>query len=145
MAEIKNVSPEETAELMKQGAVYVDVRSEPEFEAGHVPGSLNVPLLHRGPSGMVPNPEFMEVMQKSFGTGEKLVIGCRTGQRSLRAGEMLIAAGYGDVSNLGPGFEGKKDAFGRAIPGWKTLGLPVEDGRRAGQCYADVKERRKPG
>ncbi|HEY3253455.1 MAG TPA: rhodanese-like domain-containing protein, partial [Polyangiaceae bacterium] len=46
VAEIKPVTPEEAAELLSQGHVYVDVRSEPEFEAGHPAGALNVPLLN---------------------------------------------------------------------------------------------------
>lgn len=138
---VKSVSPEETAQLMQEGAVYVDVRSEPEFEAGHPPGSFNVPLLHAGPMGMTPNPEFMEVMTRAFGKNEKLVMGCRSGQRSLRAAEMLLAAGYSDVANLHTGWEGSRDHFGRLTPGWRPAGLPVETGRPAGFCYADAKSR----
>lgn len=138
---VKSVSPQETQELLEAGAVYVDVRSEPEFEAGHVPGSFNVPLLHMGPAGMVPNPEFMEVMQRAFGKNEKLVMGCRSGQRSLRAAEMLLSVGYTDVANLFTGWEGSRDHFGRLTPGWRPAGLPVEAGTPAGQCYADAKNR----
>ena len=141
MAEVKRISLEETAELLKRGAIYVDVRSEPEYEAGHVFGSLNVSFLHRDPSGMVPNPEFLEVMQNAFGKSEKLVMGCRSGNRSQRAAEMLISAGYSDISNLTTGFEATRDAFGRTLPGWKNLGLPVEIGKPGGQAYADVKTR----
>jgi rhodanese-related sulfurtransferase len=141
LASVKPVSPAETQELLQHGAVYVDVRSEPEYEAGHVPGSLNVPLMHLGPGGMVPNPEFLEVMQSAFGKAEKLVMGCRSGNRSQRAAEMLIGAGYSDVSNLTTGFEATRDAFGRTLAGWKNLGLPVESGKPAGQAYTDVKTR----
>nr|HMR05909.1 rhodanese-like domain-containing protein [Polyangiaceae bacterium] len=90
MADIKGVSPEEAVKLMEDGWQYVDVRSVPEFEAGHVPGSLNVPLLNMGPGGMQPNPDFMAVMQASFDTGAKLLLGCRSGGRSRRAAEMLV-------------------------------------------------------
>jgi rhodanese-related sulfurtransferase len=68
VAQIRTVTPEEAAALLAEGYVYVDVRSEPEFEAGHVPGALNVPLLHQGPGGMSANPEFLSVMQQAFGT-----------------------------------------------------------------------------
>ena len=34
-----------------------DLRSEPEFEKGHPAGALNVPISHRGPAGLVPNPD----------------------------------------------------------------------------------------
>ncbi len=142
MAEIKGVTPQEVVEMLKDGYVYVDVRSEPEFEAGHVPGSLNVPLLHMGPGGMTPNPEFMQVMQQAFAKDEKLIIGCRSGGRSRRAAEMLLGVGYVDVADLLPGWEGSRDPFGRATPGYSKLGLPVEQGAPEGQRYADVKTRK---
>jgi len=129
---------------MEQGHIYVDVRSVPEFEAGHVPGSFNVPLHHASPGGMVPNPEFLEVMSKAFGKDEKLVMGCRSGARSQRAAEILVAAGYTSVANLLTGFDGTRDNFGRTIPGWSRVGLPVETGIPAGQGYEDAKQR-KPG
>jgi rhodanese-related sulfurtransferase len=145
VTEIKQVSPEETVELMKEGHVYVDVRTVPEYEAGHVPGSLNVPLHLPGPGGMVPNPEFLEVMQSSFGKDERLVMGCRSGQRSMRAGQMLVGAGFSSIVNLATGFDGSRDSFGRATPGWSKVGLPVENGNPAGQRYEDVKQRKPAG
>lgn len=141
MSEIKPVSPEEARALLEQGYTYVDVRSEPEFEEGHVPGALNVPLLHLGPAGMQPNPEFMQVMQAAFGTEEKLIIGCKAGSRSQRAAQMLLSAGYRNLCDLSAGWEACRDAFGRVIPGWSRQGLPVETGKPAGQTYADVKSR----
>lgn len=119
----------------------MDVRSEPEFEAGHPPGAYNVPLLHAGPAGLVPNPEFMDAMSRAFGKNEKLVMGCRSGQRSLRAAEMLLQAGYSDVANLFTGYEGSRDHFGRLTPGWRPAGLPIETGKTPGYCYADAKTR----
>ncbi|MFN6084109.1 MAG: rhodanese-like domain-containing protein, partial [Fluviicola sp.] len=32
------------SELIKQGAVIVDVRSKGEFAGGHIKGSINIPL-----------------------------------------------------------------------------------------------------
>ena len=62
---VKRVSPEEAKKLIDdEGYVYVDVRSLPEFEAGHPTGAYNVPLMHQGPAGMTPNPDFMAVMEK---------------------------------------------------------------------------------
>jgi len=138
---IRSVSPEEAAALLAEGYVYVDVRSEPEFEAGHVPGALNVPLLHQGAAGLTPDPEFLAVMQQAFGTGEKLVIGCKAGGRSKKASDQLAQAGFSDLSDMSAGWDGSRDAFGRAVPGWSKLGMPVEPGKPAGQAYADVKQR----
>ncbi len=142
MAETKPVTPSEAAELLSQGHLYVDVRSEPEFEAGHPEGALNVPLLEAGPVGLVENPNFLSVMESAFGKGEPLIIGCKAGGRSKRAAGMLARAGFSQLSDQVAGFDGGKDAFGRALPGWsRTPGLAVGTGKPAGQSYADVKGR----
>jgi rhodanese-related sulfurtransferase len=142
VAEIKPVTPEDAQALVNDaGYVYIDVRTEPEFEQGHPPAALNVPLNHAGPGGMTPNPEFLEVMQAAFGKHEKLVVGCKSGARSRRAAELLARAGFSELADLVSGFEGGRDAFGRALPGWRPQGLPVETGKPAGQGYDDVKSR----
>jgi rhodanese-related sulfurtransferase len=138
---VRSVTPEEAAALLLEGYVYVDVRSEPEFEAGHVPGALNVPINHQGPHGMTPNPEFLSVMQQAFAVGEKLVVGCKAGGRSKRAVEQLAQVGFSELVDMPAGWDGSRDAFGRVTPGWSRQGLPVEQGKSAGQTYADVKQR----
>ncbi len=137
----RSVSPEEASALLAAGYVYVDVRSEPEFEAGHVPGALNVPLLNQGPGGMTPNPEFLAVMQQAFGKAEKMVIGCKAGGRSNKAADQLAQAGFSELTEMSAGWDGSRDAFGRVVPGWSNQGLPVEPGKPQGQAYADVKQR----
>jgi rhodanese-related sulfurtransferase len=139
--EIKPVSPQEAAKLLEDGALYLDVRSEPEFAEGHAPGALNVPLLHQGPAGMVENADFLRVVEGAFAKEERLVVGCKSGGRSRRAAGMLTRAGYTAIFDVVGGFEGGRDAFGRAAPGWRAGGLPVETSQSAGQSYADVKQR----
>lgn len=141
MSESKQVTPEEAQQLISQGHVYVDVRSEPEFEAGHPPGALNVPISNATPAGMTPNPEFLEVMQRAFGKSERIILGCKGGPRSRRAAQQLLAAGFTEIAEMSAGFSGGRDAFGRPQPGWISAGLPVETGKPPGQSYADVKER----
>jgi rhodanese-related sulfurtransferase len=142
VAAIKAVTPEEAAQLQRQGHVYVDVRSEPEFEAGHPEGALNVPLLEAGPVGLVPNPEFLSVVANAFGKDEPLVLGCKAGGRSRKAAELLVQAGFTQIYDQSAGFEGGKDAFGRALPGWNRTALPIGTGKPPGQSYADVKQRK---
>ena len=51
----KRVSPAEAAKLVdEEGYQFIDVRSVPEFDAGHPKGAFNVPLNHAGPAGMTP-------------------------------------------------------------------------------------------
>jgi rhodanese-related sulfurtransferase len=138
---IKSVTPEEAQALLTQGAVYVDVRSEVEFEQGHPPGALNLPIAHLGPGGMTPNPEFLSVVERAFGKNEKLVVGCKAGGRSRKAAEIMVQAGFTDISDMAAGWEGSRDAFGRPLPGWSRRNLPVESGGPSGQRYEDVKLR----
>jgi rhodanese-related sulfurtransferase len=141
MSEHRRVTPEEAQQLIAQGYLYVDVRSVPEFEQGHVPGALNVPLLHSAAGGMQENPEFLSVMERAFDKSEKLLLGCRSGNRSFRAAKMLTAAGFENVTELLTGWEGSRDAFGRPQPGWNKKGLPVETGNPEGQSYEAVQHR----
>jgi rhodanese-related sulfurtransferase len=136
---VKRVKPAEAAGLLQEGWKYVDVRSIPEFEAGHPSGALNVPLLHLQAGGMVPNPEFQAVVQKVFAKDEKLVCGCRSGGRSLRAAEMLLSWGYTNVVDMAGGWEGERDMLGRPIPGWRVSGLPVEL-EAPGRGWEDLKK-----
>jgi len=139
MEPFKRVSVEEAVSLLEQGYVYVDVRSEPEFEEGHVPGALNVPIEHAAASGRAPNDEFLPVMCAAFSKTDKLLLGCRSGARSLKAARLLSEAGFSSLCELKTGFVGSKDAFGRSEPGWSRKGLPIETGKPSGRCYADVK------
>jgi rhodanese-related sulfurtransferase len=127
MAEIKRVSPEEAKKLVEEGYVYVDVRTEPEYAAGHPAGAVNVPVMHPAARGMAPNPDFLEVATALFPKDAKLVVGCRSGQRSMRAAEMLVAAGYTSVVDQRAGYDGARNAFGAVTePGWAPSGLPTE-------------------
>jgi len=101
-----------------------------------------VPLLNAGPVGLVPNPDFLSVMESAFGKDEALVIGCKAGGRSKRASEMLAQAGFSRLSDQVAGFDAGKDAFGRTLPGWSRSALPVGKGLPPGQAYADVKQRK---
>jgi rhodanese-related sulfurtransferase len=133
----KQVSVTEAHQLMEQGWRYVDVRSIPEFAAGHPTGALNVPLLHSQGGRMVPNPDFGAVMTANFATDERLLIGCKMGGRSAQAAALLEAGGYTSVVNVAGGFSGARDPFGRVLaPGWKEAGLPVSEVSAEGADYA---------
>jgi rhodanese-related sulfurtransferase len=132
VADIRRVSPEEAKELLDQGYSYLDVRTEGEFEAGHVPGAFNVPISRKS----VPNPDFLTVITAHFGKDRALVVGCHTGSRSQRAVNMLAEAGYTTLVELRTGFAGSRDAFGRPEPGWSKKGLPIEMGSPEGRSYA---------
>lgn len=130
----KRVSAKEAQSLIaNDGYVYVDVRSITEFAMGHPKGAFNVPLMHLNGGSMQPNNDFMAVMQKAFSPEQKIVVGCKAGGRSMKAAEMLTAAGFTNIVDQKAGYSGQTDPFGRVSePGWSTEGLPTsmvpEDG-----------------
>ncbi len=127
----KNVKPAEAKELLddSEGYNYVDVRSQEEFENGHPSGAVNVPLMHRSSMGMVPNAEFLTVMDRNFKKDDRVIVGCQSGARSLRAAEGLVAAGFTNVTHMDGGFGGTRNEIGEVIEaGWSELGLPVDHG-----------------
>ena len=138
MSDIVRISPAEASTKLAEGFTYVDVRTTQEFEAGHPAGALNVPIAHR--EG--PNPDFLRVMKALFPLDAKIVVGCKTGGRSLRAAGALAAEGYTNVVDQRAGWEGSRDAFGKLTEaGWQPAGLPREDGSPAGRSWADVKSK----
>ena len=131
----KNVKPGEAKELLDGdgGYTYIDVRSQEEYESGHPSGAVNVPVMHRSAMGMVPNAEFLPVMDRSFDKDDLVIIGCQSVARSIRAAEGLVAAGFTNVVHMDGGFGGTRNELGEVIePGWAELGLPVDHGSTDG-------------
>lgn len=126
---IQQLEPPQAYEVLNRNAdaLYVDVRTEAEFERGHPTGAVNIPVVFiKGPGEMEPNDEFLAVAEKTLPKNRKLVVGCMAGGRSQRACEMLEQAGYADLTNVRGGFGGARDASGAVIvPGWRDAGLPV--------------------
>lgn len=141
---VKRVSPLEAAALLEdEGYVYLDVRSIPEFDEGHAVGAYNIPLLHATPSGMRPNGDFMSVVAAVFPKDSKLVLGCRSGNRSLRAAHALLAEGFEHVVDQRAGHEGARNAFGQLEePGWHAAGLEVAREAQPGRTYEALLARR---
>lgn len=139
--EAQMVAPEEVPRLLEEGYVFVDVRSEPEYQSGHVPGAYNVPIAHAVPTGLAPNPDFLAVMRACFAPSQRLVLGCKTGGRSAQAHGALKAAGFEQVRDMSLGWYGQRDAFGRLTPGWQRRGLPVETAALPGRDYASLRQR----
>jgi rhodanese-related sulfurtransferase len=136
------ISPQEASAKLAEGWTYVDVRTAQEFEAGHPAGAVNVPLMHAGPGGMTPNPDFVRVMNAAFAKDAKIVLGCKAGSRSLRAAQALAADGFTQLLEQRAGWDGARDSFGQVTePGWSRVGLPVEQGAPSGSSYEDLKRK----
>jgi rhodanese-related sulfurtransferase len=87
MGPAPEIAAAEAAEEIADGALVVDVREPAEWDAGHISGSLLIPLGELGARvGELPR-------------DRRMVIVCRTGSRSGYAADALHGAGY-DVANL---------------------------------------------
>ena len=139
MADPQRVSPHEAKELLDQGWTYLDVRTPAEWAAGHPPGAPNVPWAFSGAAGMTPNPDFVSQVEKLYGKDAKLVLGCRSGGRSLKAAQALLGAGFTSVIDQRAGWEGPRDSFGKVTEkGWSLEGLPSET-TTPGQSWDELK------
>ena len=83
------ITVDELAARLEQGATLIDVRQPDEYASGHVPGARLIPL------GDVP-----ERVDEIPSSGEVLVI-CRSGARSGKACEFLVAQGIAAVNVAG--------------------------------------------
>jgi len=147
---ITRITPDEAAQLLRDGYVYLDVRNPDEFALGHPKDAYNIPWLDPEVPTRTPNPRFVEVVTNSFAPDQRLIIGCQTGRRSLSAAERLIEEGFTNIVEQRAGFAGSKDAFGGVVePGWQARGLPVAYQAEPGRDYRTLElggaEGKKPG
>ena len=90
----QSISPEEAHDWMESGEdlVVVDVRTQEEYDAGHIPGAVLVPNEEIGD----PVPD-----QLREDLDQPLLLYCRSGRRSKEAAEKLAALGYTQVYEFG--------------------------------------------
>lgn len=79
-------------ELVKKGAVLLDVRTPEEFKGGHLDGALNIPV-------QVLEARLGELADKK---DTDVVIYCHSGRRSATAKRLMEAQGFKKVHDLGP-------------------------------------------
>lgn len=142
--ELRRISPEEAQDLLESGKgyIYLDVRSVPEFQAGHAPGAKNIPILHRTPVGMRPNQDFVAVCEHALGRDARIITACLMGGRSMRAAHVLIANGFKNVVDMRGGFRGETDPMGQLVyPGWAPRGLPVTTEAADDETYDGLSSR----
>ena len=109
-------------------AVFIDCRSEMEFMfVGHPVGAMMVPWYDGAEWEL--NPHFVGQVKKLAGANFRkrpIVLICRSGNRSVEAGQTLEAAGFQHVTNVLHGFEGDldDDHHRNSKNGWRVAGLP---------------------
>lgn len=76
-------------EVIKNGALLVDVRSKLEFQSGSAKGAKNIPL------------DTIEQRIAEFKGKDNIVVFCRSGNRSAQAKRVLESNGFNNVINGG--------------------------------------------
>ncbi|KAL1566613.1 thiosulfate sulfurtransferase 16, chloroplastic-like [Salvia divinorum] len=103
-ANIVTVDVHAARRLLDQGNTYLDVRTEEEFENGHVRNAINIPYRINTSEGMVNNPKFLDQVRSHFDKEDHLVVGCKSGVRSVYATIDLLNAEFKHAYNMEGGY-----------------------------------------
>lgn len=101
----KVIDPKQAKEMMNRGILLIDVREVSEWNKGHAPGAIHLPLgtlqdnLHRVPRD------------------SQVLVCCRSGNRSAKAVALLTQQGYQALDIDG------------GMAAWDANGLPVVNNR----------------
>ena len=101
--------PQVAASEVPADAYLLDVREPEEWEAGHAPAAVHIPLGELG------------ARYTELDAGRPLYVICRSGGRSAHAAQALAGAGW-NASNVSDG-----------MIGWQAAGLPMT--AASGQPY----------
>lgn len=113
----QRVSAEQAADLIRQGALMVDVRSQKEYKAKHIAGAVLVPYVEKSPKDTS-----YDAAQDDFSGLAKLdkarpvIFGCNGAEcwKSFKASKAAVSQGFKTVYWLRGG-----------LPEWDAKGLPV--------------------
>ncbi len=89
----QTITPQEGKQLLDSdsGVILVDVREQSEYDDGHIPGAILLPL------GQI-NDQAATVLPDQAAT---IIVYCRSGRRSQSAANALLSLGYTNVLDMG--------------------------------------------
>jgi rhodanese-related sulfurtransferase len=95
-AEVEEITAAELQRMVDRGEniTIIDVRSAAEYDSGHIPGSINIPVAEL--------PGRMDTLNDD----RPVACVCASGQRSGQAAQMLALAGFSRVYNVEDGVNG---------------------------------------
>jgi rhodanese-related sulfurtransferase len=140
---LKHATVQQAHQRQDEGSIYLDVRSIPEYDQAHPAGAYNVPLMHMDPvtHHMRSNPDFVTVVSANFPAETPLLVGCQAGARSQTACDLLVKAGFQNVTNVLGGFGGSRTGD----IGWTQASLPVETAADASHQYGTLEKKAAKG
>jgi rhodanese-related sulfurtransferase len=105
-AGIQSITPTEASKMFAaKEAVIIDVREQNEWDAGHIPGAIHIPVASL-------NSRLAELEQYK---DSPVIMQCRSGRRSAQGAVALNAAGFKNLYNMEGG-----------ILAWDKAGLETE-------------------
>ena len=89
----RQIDMDEAITIMENetGYILLDVRTTSEFAEKHIPGAINIP------NETIGTEQIPELSDKD----QLILVYCRSGNRSKRASEKLVALGYTNVVEFG--------------------------------------------
>ncbi|CAA0364623.1 Rhodanese-like domain-containing protein 17 [Arabidopsis thaliana] len=92
--------------LLDSGYTFLDVRTVEEFKKGRVDSEnvFNVPYWLYTPQVQEINPNFLKHVSSLCNQTDHLVVGCKSGVRSLHATKFLVSSGFKTVRNMDGGY-----------------------------------------
>ena len=88
-----NITAEEAKQIMdsEEGYVILDVRTQEEYDEGHIPGAI-----------LIPNTEIEARAEEEITDKDQLIlVYCRSGRRSKLAADALMELGYTNIKEFG--------------------------------------------
>lgn len=102
---VKKLTPGDATRLINsEEALVIDVRSDSEFKKGHIVNAVHVPHSYLN--------DHLSKLEKH--RDKPVILACRTGSDSARAGSVLVARGFEKVYAISGG-----------ILGWESANLPL--------------------
>jgi rhodanese-related sulfurtransferase len=101
-SQIENLTPEQVAQEVEEGAVLVDLREPAELSNdGTIEGAVHAP---RGMLEFYADPT-SPYHRAEFDPGRRTILFCASGGRSALGAQALAQLGYGDVAHLDGGLK----------------------------------------
>ena len=88
-----NITAQEAKQIMdtEEGYVILDVRTQEEYDQGHIPGAI-----------LIPDSEIEARVEEVLTDKDQLIlVYCRSGRRSKLASEILVELGYTNIKEFG--------------------------------------------
>ena len=88
-SKFETITTNKAIELIDNGAIVIDVRTNMEFDSGHIPNAVNIPLD--------------DINNIAYSKDSTIIVYCQSGMRSLEAVKTLSDLGYTSLYNLDGG------------------------------------------